>query len=188
MTQRGQRIAPAFSCSVIALSSLALMCFSAAAQTRDVPAPPKLTDAPATATSPRPATPPPVQTAPPATPAPSLESQLQPDLKPLPKDPTERAIENTRRVLQERNEKQKRGAPNADGKPDVVTVTGDRPAPTPAVSDKVDRVLNPQNETTVTETLPGGMARRECIADCTGPACCVTVERDPVPWKQNPRK
>jgi hypothetical protein len=187
MTQRSQRISPAI-CRIAGLVGAALIGLSAAAQTTDVPAPPRVPQTPASATSPRPAVPPPAQTPQAAPAAPSLESQLQPDLKPLPKDPTERAIENTRRVLQERNEKQKSSTTNADTAQDVVTVTGDRPAPAPAVSDKVDRVLNPQTETTVTESLPGGMARRECIADCTGPACCVTVERDPVPWKQNPRK
>jgi hypothetical protein len=187
MTQRSQRISLAF-CCLAGFASLALIGLSATAQTSDVPAPPRLQQAPATATSQRPAVPPPAQAPQPSAPAPSLESQLQPDLKPLPKDPTERAIENTRRVLQERNDKQKRSTTNTDAKPDVVTVTGDRPTPAPAVSDKVDRVLNPQTETTVTETLPGGMARRECVADCTGPACCVTIERDPASWKQNPKR
>jgi hypothetical protein len=129
---------------------------------------------------------------PPAQPveAPSLESLLQPDLKPLPKDPTERAIENTRRLLRERDQKteaQRRNesAAPAAGNPGVVIIFGERPAPAPGVGEQVDRVLNPQSEGITTETLPGGMVRRECVADCTGPACCVLIERDVPTFKRD---
>ena len=168
--------------------ALLLLCSSvnAMAQNASVPPPLRLLDAPAPAQS-LPLSGQPVLAAPPknTAPQPSLESQLQPDLKPMPKDPTERALENTRRLLRERNSKQgsavNRSEASSSG---VVFIFGERPTPEPGIGQTLEQMLTPSDAFTVTESTPGGMARRECLVNCTGPVCCVTVERDPVPWKR----
>jgi hypothetical protein len=113
---------------------------------------------------------------------PSLEQYLQPDLKPLPKDPAARAAENTRRLLAARAEREKLAVrqPEQQG---VVVVFGQAPAPEPTIAEKISKALEqPEGEITST-AIPGGTGRIECVRQCVGPMCCVTVETVPPTWK-----
>ena len=168
---------------------LIMLCLSSAfiATAQEISPPPRLVDTPAQAQSlplwgqnPAPITPKNI------TPPPSLESQLQPEVKPLPKDPTERAIENTRRLLRERNNKQKPlASPKDPSNSGVIFIFGERPDPEPSIGQRLEQILTPSDELTITSSTPGGMNKIECLRNCTGPLCCLAVERDPVIWKRS---
>jgi hypothetical protein len=179
----------------------ALFAATAGAQQQPVPPPPvdpqppRIVDSPPASPprTPRPGVPkaPPDVPAPKATPTPTLEQSLTPELKPMPADPTQRVIENTRRLMQERQARteRERRSGNADtNSAGRVVVEGATPV-TPALSEseRVTEILNPPTGVT-SEPLPAGMGRRECVADCTGPACCITVETVPQQHKQTPLK
>jgi hypothetical protein len=158
------------------------------------PQPPRIIDAPLVPAqrTPQPSVPkaPPNTPAPKATPTPTLEQSLTPELKPMPADPTQRVIENTRRLMQERQERaareQRTGKPEAV--PGRVVVEGAAPVtPDVSASERITEILNPPAGVT-SEPLPGGLGRRECVADCVGPACCVIVETVPQQHKQSPLK
>ena len=168
---------------------LLMLCLNSAliATAQEISPPPRLVEAPARAPNlPLSEQSPPLAAPKNAVPQLSLESQLQPELKPLPKDPTERAIENTRRLLRERNNKQKptnsRNDPSNSG---VVFIFGEKPNPEPSVGQKLEQLLTPSDELTITTSTPGGMNKIECLRNCTGPFCCLVVERDPVFWKRS---
>ncbi|MGL4573964.1 MAG: hypothetical protein ACRCV9_04155 [Burkholderiaceae bacterium] len=183
----------------IACSALICAFFAAAAHAQPTPPPPvdlqppRIIDSPPVPAqrTPRP-TPPkaPDAPAPKATPTPTLEQSITPELKPMPADPTQRVIENTRRLMQERQERaareQRTGKPEAT--PGRVVVEGAAPVtPDASVSERITEILNPPEGVT-SEALPGGMGRRECITQCVGPACCVNVETVPQQHKQSPLK
>jgi hypothetical protein len=150
------------------------------------PQPPRIVDTPPAARpSPRPATPPPTPAAKP-TPAQTLEQSLTPELKPMPADPTERVIENTRRLMQQRQNRANQSGGDVQQAGRVV-VEGAAPiTPEAGTSERVGNILNPNGEAVISTPLPGGMARQECVAECVGPACCIIVETVPPQHKQNP--
>ncbi|HET7773526.1 MAG TPA: hypothetical protein VFK82_06850 [Burkholderiaceae bacterium] len=129
--------------------------------------------APATRPSDRPPVVAPVAPRPPR----SMEEALQPDVEKLPVDPAERAKVNAQRGLNA-------GKSNAAGQPGRVVVEGDRPISNP--TEQIGNTLTRPDGTVVTvENLPGGK-RKECVRDCTGPACCVVIDPNPNPMLRSP--
>jgi hypothetical protein len=187
----------------IACSALVFALFTAAASAQQQstpppppvdPQPPRIIDSPPVPPqrAPRVSVPkaPPDVPASKATPTPTLEQSITPDLKPMPADPTQRVIENTRRLMQERQERaareQRTGKPEAT--PGRVVVEGATPVTGEmSTSERITEILNPPEGVT-SEALPGGIGRRECVAQCVGPACCVNVETVPQQHKQTPLK
>jgi type IV secretory pathway VirB10-like protein len=154
------------------------------------PQPPRIADMPPATpqrATPRP-TPTPAATsaAKPAAPPQTLEQSLTPDLKPMPADPTQRVIENTRRLMQQRQNRAEQNGKDAQPAGRVVVEGGASVTADPNASERVGNILNPEQSPVTSTVLPGGMARQECVTDCVGPACCVIVEIVPQQHKQNP--
>jgi hypothetical protein len=106
----------------------------------------------------------------------SMEEALQPDVEKLPVDPAERAKVNAQRGINT-------GKP-APGQPGRVVVEGDRTVNNP--TQQIGNTLTRPDGTVVTvESLPGGK-RKECVRDCTGPACCVIIDPNPNPLLRSP--
>ena len=146
---------------------LGLCCGLASAQTAAIPAPPQLApSSPAVAAKVSPAANPP----------------LPDELAPLPKDPTARAIENTRRILRKRSQANNSAAPHSAG---VVVITGNQTSNQPSTAERIEATLNPRTDGVAITTNPGVLSWQECLNACVGPACCITVERDPAPWKKS---
>jgi hypothetical protein len=136
----------------------------------DPPPPPRIVDAPVpSATSPRPA----VRSATPspAPVVPTLEQSLVPDAKPLPADPTQRALENARRAVPPQGKSREAAAAASAAKLDRVEVEALRPNQRDPVKEAFDRNLPPPKRTGVEEVMLDNGARCITNHDCGGPFC-----------------